>query len=154
MPPDTNDRRPRAESGDHDDGHDVSIRVADLLALSDERDQWLARLLAAERAAYQRGYDDGRAAACVALAEIEEHYGQIAWWRQWWAKVARIIQAETDPGARLTRVLREIAEDQRFVREARKTRAEKPWRLTTLELCVLRRLRGADSGDAARAVAG
>jgi hypothetical protein len=27
MPPDTNDRRPRAESGDHDDGHDVSTTI-------------------------------------------------------------------------------------------------------------------------------
>ena len=27
QPPDANDRRPRAESGDHDDGHDVSTRV-------------------------------------------------------------------------------------------------------------------------------
>lgn len=27
MPPDINDRRPRAESGDHDDGHDVSTTI-------------------------------------------------------------------------------------------------------------------------------
>ncbi|HJY57774.1 MAG TPA: hypothetical protein VJ418_15460 [Streptosporangiaceae bacterium] len=27
MGPDTNDRRPRAESGDHDDGHDVSTTI-------------------------------------------------------------------------------------------------------------------------------
>ena len=33
--------------------------VAALLALSDERDTWMRRLLAAERAAYARGYDDG-----------------------------------------------------------------------------------------------
>ena len=59
------------------------VSVGDLLALSDERDLWLARLLAAERAAYQRGYSDGRAAACVALAEIEEHYAKLARWHQW-----------------------------------------------------------------------
>jgi hypothetical protein len=63
MPPDTAERRPRAESGAHDGDHDVSTSVTaavgDLLALSDERDWWLARLLAAERAAYQRGFADG-----------------------------------------------------------------------------------------------
>lgn len=34
--------------------------VAALLELSDERDLWLRRLLAAEREAYRRGYEDGR----------------------------------------------------------------------------------------------
>lgn len=33
--------------------------IAALLALSDERDMWAARLLAAERDAYRRGYGDG-----------------------------------------------------------------------------------------------
>jgi hypothetical protein len=33
--------------------------IASLLEVSDERDQWLSRLLAAERAAYQRGVRDG-----------------------------------------------------------------------------------------------
>jgi hypothetical protein len=122
--------------------------TGDLLALSDERDLWITRLLAAERAAYQRGFADGRTAACAAVAEIEEHYAEIAWWREYAARVARIIQAETDPSARITRVMREIAEDQRFVREARVRLAREPGKLTTLESCVLRRIRFADPGDA------
>src|SRR5512142_9808 len=68
-----------------------------LLELSDERDRQLNRLLAAERDAYHRGYADGRADACVALAEMEEHWAEIAWWRQYAAKVRRIVLAETDP---------------------------------------------------------
>src|SRR5450755_3407297 len=122
MPPDTAERRPPAGSGAHDDGDNVSTTVqpavGDLLALSDERDWWLARLLGAERTAYQRGFADGRARACVALAGIEEHYAEIAWWREWWAKVRRIIQAETDPSARMRQVMAEIAADQKFVRDA------------------------------------
>jgi hypothetical protein len=130
-PPDENERRPRAESGAHDDGDDVSttvqpaiVSVGDLLALSDERDQWLARLLAAERDAYRRGYDDGRAAACVAIAEIEEHYTELAWWRDWWAKVRRAdaaALAQADPRT-----------------------------LTVLQSCALRRIRGAPPGEPAR----
>jgi hypothetical protein len=150
MPPDRAERRPRAESGAHDDGDDVSIRVTDLLALSDERDLWLARLLAAERAAYRRGFADGRARACVALAEMEEHYAEIAWWREWWARVQRIIQASTDPGARRRRVEREIAEDEQFLWVATLKQAEQPWKLTPLEWAVLRRIRGADPGEAAQ----
>ena len=124
--------------------------VAALLALSDERDWWLARLLAAERAAYRRGFADGRAAACVALAEIEEHYQELAWWGEWWAKVARIIQAETDPSARMNRVMAEIAADQELAREARRKLATRPGSLTPLESCVLRRIRGAGPGEAAQ----
>ncbi|MGZ4434233.1 MAG: hypothetical protein ACXVW7_11490 [Trebonia sp.] len=127
------------------------VSVGDLLALSDERDLWLTRLLAAERAAYQRGFDDGRAAACVALAELEEHHAEIAWWREWWARVARIIQAETDPSARMRQVMAEIAADQKFARDARSRLAAKPGSLTPLESAVLRRVRGADPGDAAKA---
>ncbi len=48
------------------------------LALSDERDLWL-RLLDA----YSRGFADGRAAACVALAEIEDRYASAAQWNEW-----------------------------------------------------------------------
>jgi hypothetical protein len=123
--------------------------AADLLELSDERDLWLARLLAAERAAYQRGVDDGRAAACVAIAGIEEHYAQIAWWREWWGRVRRIIQNNDDPSVRMNQVMTEIAADQKFAAEARKRQAGKPWELSPLESCVLRRVRGADPGDAA-----
>ena len=32
----------------------------DILDLSDERDQWMARLIDAEREAYRRGYADGQ----------------------------------------------------------------------------------------------
>ena len=124
--------------------------VCDLLALSDERDLWLARLLAAERAAYQRGLNDGRAGACVALAEIEEHYTEIAWWREWWAKVARIIQANRDPAALRRRVEREIAEAGQFLWVATLKQAEQPWQLTPLESCVLKHRRGADPGEAAQ----
>ena len=129
----------------------AALSVRDLLALSDERDLWIARLLAAERAAYQRGFDDGRARACVALAEIEEHYGQIAWWREWWARVARVIQAETDPSARMRQVMAEIAADQKFVRDARRARMTgRAWALSPLESCVVRPVYLADPGDAAR----
>ena len=130
-------------------GEDAST-VAALLALSDERDLWLARLLAAERAAYQRGFADGRATACVALAELEEHYAEIAWWREYAARLQRIIRAETDPSARMRQVMAEIAADQRFAREARAKLATKPGALSPLESQVLRRIRLADPGDAAR----
>lgn len=40
-------------------GADIGRDVPALLALSDERDLWMARLLAAERAAYRLGYYDG-----------------------------------------------------------------------------------------------
>jgi hypothetical protein len=130
------------------------VSAGDLLALSDERDLWLTLLLGAERAAYRRGFDDGRARACVALAEIEEHYTEIAWWREWWARVARIIQAETDPSTRMRQVMAEIAADQKFARDARKRLAElragKPRNLSPLESCVLRRIRGADPDEAAQ----
>jgi hypothetical protein len=66
MLPDENDRRP----GGHQDGDQMHIGggigpivsdrpVADLLALSAERDQWLQRLLDAERDAYTAGYHEG-----------------------------------------------------------------------------------------------
>ena len=120
--------------------------AGDLLALSDERDLWLTRQLAAERAAYQRGFDDGRATACVALAEIEERYAQLAWWHQWWARVWRLIEAETDPDAKRRRTEREITADQRFTRGARLKQAERPGALTPLESCVLRRIHPGDPG--------
>jgi hypothetical protein len=127
----------------------VTGSVCDLLALSDERDLWLARLLAAERAAYQRGLNDGRAGACVVLAEIEERYAETAWWREWWAKVARINQANRDPAALRRRLEREIAQDEQFQWVATLKQAEKPWQVTPLEYCVLKHIRGADPGDAA-----
>ena len=151
QPPDTAERRPPAGSGAHDDGDDVSTTVqpavGDLLALSDERDWWLARLLAAERTAYQRGFADGRAIACVALAEIEEHYAESAWWREYSSRLQRIIQADTDPSVRMRQVMAEIAADQKFARDARARLATKPWTLTPTESCVLRRIRFTDPGD-------
>ena len=123
------------------------LTPAGLLELSDERDLWLTRLLAAERDAYQRGYSDGRAAACVAIAGIEEHYAEISRWREWSATLRRIIAAEADPSARMRQVMAEIAADQKFLREARAKLAEKPGALP-LESCALRRVRLADPGDA------
>lgn len=38
----------------------MELDLSDVLALSNERDQWMARLLDAEREAYRRGYADGR----------------------------------------------------------------------------------------------
>jgi hypothetical protein len=122
--------------------------VGGLLELSDERDRWLRRLLNAERAAYDRGFNDGRAVACVALAEMEERYQAIAWWREWSAKLRRIIMAEADPSWRLNQVLAEIAADQKFIRDARARLATKPWTLSPLEWGAVQRARLADPGDA------
>lgn len=90
---------------------------------------------------YDRGFDDGRATACVTLAEIEERYQAIAWRREWSARLQRIIQADTAPSARMRQVMAEIAADQAFMREARARLAEKPWTLSPLEWCALHRVR-------------
>jgi len=119
-----------------------------LLELSDERDLWLRRLLGAERAAYRRGFNDGRAVACVALAEMEQRRESVAWWREWSAKLQRIIQNNDDPSVRMRQVMAEIQADQQFMREARRKRATKPGALSPLEACALRRIRLADPGDA------
>jgi hypothetical protein len=121
--------------------------LANLIALSDERDQWMRRLLAAEREAYRRGYDAGRADACVTLAEITDRETQVAWWRSFAAATRRIIQAETDPAARMREVMAEIHEDQKFVREARVRQATKPGSLRPAESSVLRRIRYLDPGN-------
>lgn len=117
--------------------------IASLLSLSDERDMWLRRTLDD----YRRGFNDGRAYACVQLAEMEEWRESIAWFREWSATLQRIIQNDTDPSVHLNRALREIADDQKFMREARIKLADKPWQLTPLEACALRRIRLADPGD-------
>jgi hypothetical protein len=114
-----------------------------LLGLSDERDLWFRRVLDA----YRRGFNDGRAHACVALAEMEEWRESIAWFREWSAKLQRIIQNDIDPSVRMNQVMREIADDQQFMRDARIKLAGKPWRLSPLEACALRRIRLADPGD-------
>jgi hypothetical protein len=126
---------------------DQGTDAVPLLDLSDERDLWLRRLLDAERAAYARGFNHGRAHACVQLAEMEEWRESVAWWRAWSARLRRIM-AEADPSWRLNQVLAEIAADQKFMRDARATLAVKPWTLSSLELCALRRIRLADPGDA------
>ena len=52
--------RPRQEGGLHDISPPATIPAAgDVLALSDERDLWLRRLLAVERDAYDLGYERG-----------------------------------------------------------------------------------------------
>lgn len=122
--------------------------AAATLEMSDERDLWLRRLLDAERAAYRRGYDDGRAAACVFLAQLEERRESLAWWRSWSAKLRRIIQADADPSVRMNQVMAEIHADQRFMAEARNKLATRPWLLSPLELCALLRIRLEDTGDA------
>ena len=58
---------------------------------------------------YSIGYADGRACACVALAEMEERRESVAWWREWSAKLQRIIQADADPSVRMRQVMAEIA---------------------------------------------
>lgn len=121
-----------------------------LLALSDERDAWMRRLLAAERAAYERyerGFNDGRAHACVALAEMEERRESAGRWHEWAAMLRRIIQADTDPSARMNQVMAEIAADQKVMRDARVKRARKPWQLSPLEWQALHHVRLAPLSD-------
>jgi hypothetical protein len=120
--------------------------VAAVLAVSDERDRWLARLLAAERDAYRRGYSDGQAEACIILAEAEDRYLRIAWWREFAARVRRIISVTVDPDTRMQQAMREIAADQRFIRDARN---KKPGDRLPMESAVLRRIHFVDPGDAA-----
>jgi hypothetical protein len=122
--------------------------VASLLDVSAERDRWLRRLLDAERAAYRSGFADGRAVACVTLAEMEQRRESVAWWREWETTLRRIIQNDTDPSVRMNQVMAEIAADQKFMRDARARMATKPGTLSPLEWCALRRVRLADPGDA------
>jgi hypothetical protein len=113
--------------------------IAAVLALSGERDQWHALVLAA----YRDGYADGRATACVNLAVMEEHREKRRHWNQWWATVRRVIQNHENPSARLNQVMAEIAADQKLVADALRKRAAKPGDLSPLEYCVLNRIRGA-----------
>ena len=118
--------------------------VAAVLELSDERDLWLRR----EHAAYKRGFADGRACACVALAEMEQRRESVEWWREWAATLRRIIQADTDPSARMNQVMAEIVADQKFMQDARAKLSTRPGALSPLEWCALQRARLADPGDA------
>jgi hypothetical protein len=53
--------------------------VAELLDLSDERDRWLRRKLAAERRGYDRGHRDGFRAGCErAAADLEASWHEFA----------------------------------------------------------------------------
>ena len=106
--------------------------VAALLELSDERDLWLRRL----HAEYERGFVDGRACACVALAEMEHRREAVAHWRECAATLRRIIQNNADPSVRMRQVMAEIAADQKFMRDARARLATKPWTLRPLEWCA------------------
>jgi hypothetical protein len=60
----------------------TQAEVAAFLALSDERDMWQKRLIAAERAAYKRGYDDGAADAAVVSAQIYSDEQAEQHWRE------------------------------------------------------------------------
>lgn len=121
-----------------------SADIAAVLTLSDERDTWMRRV----DQAYRDGFNDGRATACVALAEMEERRESVAWWREWSAKLQRIIQNDADPSVRMRQVMAEIASDQELMRDARRKLATKPWALSPLEWCALHRVRLADPGDA------
>ncbi len=65
--------------------------VARVLALSAERDLWLRLVLnwarSAGRSGYRDGYDrgfaDGRAEACVVIAEIEDQRESAERWNEW-----------------------------------------------------------------------
>jgi len=81
QPPDTAERRPRAESGAPDDARGDGTRasvtvpaqcppcqrdpvplagaIGELLEVSDERDSWMRRIMAAGRDGYVRGLADG-----------------------------------------------------------------------------------------------
>ena len=70
----------------------MSIKLAvDLLDLSDERDRWLRLALDWAGSEYRRGYQhghdhgfaDGRAEACVAIAEIEDQRESAERWDEW-----------------------------------------------------------------------
>jgi hypothetical protein len=117
------------------------MTAAELLEVSAERDRWHALVLAAERAAYERGYNDGRAEASIRLAEIEERYAAAAWWREWSARLRRIIRNNDNPSVRMTQVMAEIHADQQFMREARTRLRRRPGSLSPLEWSALRRVR-------------
>ena len=162
--PDTAERRPgarggvpeaRADSGTsnrviHPAEPPVALprAVAELIELSDERDAWQARLGDEYRLGWRLGYAagvaEGRADACVALAEIEDCRDSVAWWREWSAAMSRIIQADRDPSVRLNQVMAEIAADQAFAREARRKLATAPASMSPMEYAVLGRVRMAD----------
>jgi hypothetical protein len=75
--------------------------IAALLALSDERDVWLLRLLAAERAAYDRGHRDGhRDGYELAAAHMAAAWDSIA------DPISRGILPGGDPGTRRARAER------------------------------------------------
>jgi hypothetical protein len=113
-----------------------------VLALSAERDLWHGHALAMWRDGYDRGVTDGRAAACVNLAVMEEHREKRQHWNDWWAKVARIIRNFDSPATRMSQVMAEIAADQKLVTDALVKAATKPRDLSPLESCVLSRIRG------------
>ncbi|HWG01095.1 MAG TPA: hypothetical protein VG164_04510 [Trebonia sp.] len=84
------ERRPRRRGGAQEiafaDGDNPTVGHAALLELSDERDQWMKRLLDAERAAYGRGLAEGYKMGYEFGARIRE--GE-------WPAVIRPLQAPT-----------------------------------------------------------
>jgi hypothetical protein len=82
-----------------------------------------------EREAFNRGYNLGRADACVALAEMEARRERAEQWRDW---AAALKEAKADPG---------------FMCEAHVKAKTEPWKLTPLEWAALRNVRLAPLAD-------
>jgi hypothetical protein len=110
-------------------------RVRAWLALSDERDRWIARLLAAERDAWRRGYlagyDAGAADAAVELAVMDAKWEARDQWRAWAARNKELLQPAD---VRLNRALRQVKQDMTFIDQAR---SKQPWRRSPMEIAVL-----------------
>jgi hypothetical protein len=112
--------------------------IAAVLALSDERDGWMRRV----DQAYRDGFDDGRATACVTLAEIEHQREARRYWNEWWAKVARIIVSCDHPDSRRRALEAEIAADTKIMAEAKELQRTKPLKLNPIHYAILNRIRG------------
>jgi hypothetical protein len=107
----------------------VTARCAALLELSSERDQWLRRLLAAEREGYDRGRADGFDEGWIAAEDYDEREHQ--------AVAARVLETPEQSVARRLRAaeagcrrdaldhwrkrwaeLYRLSRDERLIREA------------------------------------
>lgn len=82
-----------------------------------------------EHEAFNRGYNLGRADACVALAEMESRRERAERWRDW---AAALKDAKSDPG---------------FMCEAHVKAKTEPWKLTPLEWGALNNVRLAPLTD-------
>ena len=85
------------------------VATADFLAVSDERDQWIRRLLDAERAAYRAGFEAGRvaekqhadrawSAVPVQKAQLGPSYAELSLLR--WGPGGRHAFGDPKPGDR------------------------------------------------------